>query len=471
MWFFSPSFDSATSHSTNYYDLLGQGFLRGKPYLWLEPDPRLAELENPYSPSELGSIPVLHDATYFRGRYYLYFGPLPGAIAAAVRAITGVGIGDDWLTFAGIAGLFLASADVLARISRMSYSHLPQWVILPGLAVAGLASPMLWILNYPAYNSAAVACGAFFLMAGLATALSSLASVRHRRLRWLLASTFWSFAAASRIISAPAVIVFSLAMAIPATRERALPTRARILGLTALTLPLAVTAGLLALYNIVRFGDPLETGLRYQMAGTDYTSFDRPFSASYVAFNAYNYMWMPPRMGARFPFLHARSGTRKPPLLSPAPSSMHDPEQVTGLLLTTPFLLFAGYTVARAVCGVRPCADHVAVDAQARSLPERRLAAHLSRTLLVAALSLFAPLLLFFYVSMRYLLDLSPMLAVVASVGSWIAMEDHRDDGRLRRLVELLAILSALVSVVFGVLLALSDSPALAMILRARTGR
>ena len=53
-------------------------------------------------------------------------------------------------------------------------------------------------------------------------------------------------------------------------RERSLFATLRSRELLAFTLPVAACVLTLAAYNYVRFGDPLEFGLRYQIAGADY---------------------------------------------------------------------------------------------------------------------------------------------------------------------------------------------------------
>jgi len=62
--------------STDHYNKLVDGFLEGHLYLSVAPDPRLLQAADPYAPS-LNAPYRLHDASLFRSRYYLYFGPAP----------------------------------------------------------------------------------------------------------------------------------------------------------------------------------------------------------------------------------------------------------------------------------------------------------------------------------------------------------------------------------------------------------
>lgn len=62
------------------YANLAEGFSRGHLYMASAPDARLARLSDPYDPAARGGINYIWDASYFNGRYYLYFSPLPALI-------------------------------------------------------------------------------------------------------------------------------------------------------------------------------------------------------------------------------------------------------------------------------------------------------------------------------------------------------------------------------------------------------
>src|SRR5580704_13238715 len=59
----------------SYYQMLTEAFLSGRTYLSLEPDPRLKALADPWAGAQ--GVPRAHDATYYNGKYYLYFGMGP----------------------------------------------------------------------------------------------------------------------------------------------------------------------------------------------------------------------------------------------------------------------------------------------------------------------------------------------------------------------------------------------------------
>src|SRR5687768_11579465 len=65
-----------------YYASLTEGFLRGQLSMAHRPDPRLMAMPHPYDHQarEANKVPYLWDASYFNGRYYLYFTPLPALL-------------------------------------------------------------------------------------------------------------------------------------------------------------------------------------------------------------------------------------------------------------------------------------------------------------------------------------------------------------------------------------------------------
>src|SRR4051812_6661882 len=68
---------AAGHHETDHYNLLSRGFLQGHLYLDGDVPPALLTAPNPYDPATRGPVEVLHDASLFRGKYYIYFGPAP----------------------------------------------------------------------------------------------------------------------------------------------------------------------------------------------------------------------------------------------------------------------------------------------------------------------------------------------------------------------------------------------------------
>ena len=116
LWLVSVGFITAWPRTTDYYAMLGEAFLEGKTHLLIEPDPRLLELSDPYEYEQRKTISQLWDASLYEGKYFLYWGPVPGLVTAIVKGIFGVRLGDQHLTFIFDLGIFVFGALILIII-------------------------------------------------------------------------------------------------------------------------------------------------------------------------------------------------------------------------------------------------------------------------------------------------------------------------------------------------------------------
>src|SRR5687768_9801501 len=62
---------------TDHFNLLTRGFQKRQLHLDGEVPTELIHAPNPYDPKLRAKVNVLHDASYYRGKYYIYFGPAP----------------------------------------------------------------------------------------------------------------------------------------------------------------------------------------------------------------------------------------------------------------------------------------------------------------------------------------------------------------------------------------------------------
>ena len=79
IWYFAAAVPLRHLPQHRYYNLLADAFRAGQTSLLVTPSPELLALPNPYDPAQNAAL-RLHDATLYRGRYYLYFGPTPALV-------------------------------------------------------------------------------------------------------------------------------------------------------------------------------------------------------------------------------------------------------------------------------------------------------------------------------------------------------------------------------------------------------
>jgi len=196
----------------------------------------------------------------------------------------------------------------------------------------------------------------------------------------------------------------------------------------ALAVPLALGGAVLGWYNWARFGSPIEFGLRYQLTFIDlHALYGQAFSVGYVIDNLHNYLINAVTVGRTFPFLTPLNPGRLPggPALSIPQAEI---EPVTGLLVSSPFLIYALLPLASLV-------GRFHQDPAGVVVPERREGQGSPHWLYVGLLgcaaSSFFFVLLYFYPTMRQLEDVVPTLALLAVLGFWEGWRylQHRPTG------------------------------------------
>jgi hypothetical protein len=244
-----------------YYNLLTHAFLHGQLHLPVEPPRELFELAEPYDPGKNAAY-RLHDASLYRGKYYLYFGAAPALTLFAPWRLVGLGDLPESLAATIFAsGGFLFAVGLLRHFTRTFLPATPSWMQTAAVVVLGCTNVYPFILRGVDVYQVAITAGSFFLL-GSAYLMTTAAAPRPWA-RILGGSVFLGLAVASRpnhLLVAP----FVLLLAWPALRA----ARGRLWtkALTTL-LPLSACLLLLGLYNYARFGSFTEFGLRYQLQG------------------------------------------------------------------------------------------------------------------------------------------------------------------------------------------------------------
>jgi hypothetical protein len=304
------------------YTNLAEGFLHGKLSMALDPDPRLAALPDPYDPNARNDIQSIQDASYFHGKFYLYFTPLPALLVdIPIKLITGRYPADAVAgTFFAVCA-FLAQAAFVVRALRGRRSWLPRWL---WIAFVGLANVTTFILvDVWMYEVAILSAMAFASL----WAWSLLRFAQDPRPR--SAALLGTFLALS-IVSRPTLLVLAIpTLAMLRKRRDAL----------ALAIPLLVFGSMYGVYNYARFGSPLETGQQYQLTNVSLRTF-RSCSLCTVPelgrfFNTLNqYVFRQPAMNGRFPFVALNYNEFDPDVSFPA---RH--EEVAGMFAIAPLTI------------------------------------------------------------------------------------------------------------------------------------
>ncbi len=425
----------------DHYDLLARALVRGQLHLAVEPHPPLLEMSEPYEAGR--NAPYrLHDASLYRGRYYLYFGVVPAVLLFVPWRLLGLGDLPQNLAAALFAwGGFLFSALLLRRLLRAHLATRPRW--MEGLAylTLGLANVAPFILRAPYVYEVAIAGGYFFLT-GSAWFFARAGDGGDACVRRLsLGGLFLGLAVGCRpnlLVAVP----FLPVLAWPALREdRERGFRAAL----AVLAPFGLCVLLLGAYNALRFGSPLEFGARYQLAGRRPIAWLDPRAVPPTLF--FDFL-APPSARLEFPFFFP---ARDYPGTTPAGYFLDT--STTGALAHSPFLLLL-----------------LAAPFLLRSAPVEKGDGLRRAIRVLVAVGLLIPLATsyaFASAAMRFQADFVSFLAVPALL-LWL-LGSGLPDGRLRRAIQLGGLLAVAWSCVVSLCLSVTgasdglrrDNPAL----------
>ena len=454
VWFGTFGFRSTWPMTTTHFDLQATGFLHGDLSLPIQPSPELLAAPDPYALEARALMPPVWDVSFFQGRFYLYWGPVPAVMALLLKVGTGAVIADSWLVLIGVVGAGLAGSALLLSLWHAHFWRTPLWLVWVGVLVLWLCTPMVWLFTRPAVYEAAIACGQmFFLLALLAGHLS----LRAESKAWLAlagSGAAGALAVGARINLLPAVLVAALGLTVLHHRQRTFSDKGRSLGVVALWLTLLVGGLTLGGYNAARFGSAFESGHRYQLGRWErHQEYDQVVALGYFIPNVYNYLVNTPTWLDVFPYVKPAWGAYYVwPLRYAAPEIYHT-EKVTGLLVSTPFALLAlggGLTVWQEL--VRRRRKPIFVTAAEAPLPAGSALGWLQLT---AALAM-APLLTFVAVSMRHMVDFTPLALILASTASWQLYRRLEKRSSARLWFGILVVLLGLTSVVASLLLSMT---------------
>ncbi len=413
--------------STNYYDLQATAFHDGQLALEVEPDPALLGLENPYEPANRENISVLWDATLYKEKYYLYWGPTPALLLTLVKFVFAREIGDNILTFLFLAGTFIFLVFITYKVWKDYFSEIPRPIILASIILAGTVNPLPFVLIEARIYEAAIISGQFFFIGGLYFLFGSFRNPTTSKL--ILTGIFFTLAAGSRTPLALPIaflLIVFLVWAYQNQKEKLLPFLASI------GIPLLIGAVAYAGYNYARFGSFAEFGYTYQLTGFNINArIKDTFSLAYIPPNLFKTLFNPFEFKDTFPFI-------KPALWSGPASwleSYHPKiyfylaEGITGLFIGSPFLIFA-------------------------FLLKRKELNWISISLTGSTLLLFLTTQIFFYTTMRYLLDFVPALTLLALLGFWSGFDSFKN----KKLFTILGMTLWAYTIVIGVLLPFSSN-------------
>ena len=321
--------------TTEYYHSLVDGFIHGRTSMMMRPPATLAALANPYDPQQRAGLEgVLHDATYYKGRYYLYFGAAPVVtLLLPFRLLAGGQFPQGLATVTFCIAGYLASLGLLLAVRRRHFPRCRTGMVWLAALLLGGGNLCLMMLTRNSVWELPIAAAYAFSCAGYWLLFAAIGRRRGRLALLALAGVCFALAIGSRPTFVVCVTALTGFGAWLAWERKWGWSRWR----EALALLVPVAAGVIALmvYNEVRFGQPLEFGMRYQLGGGD-QQHARMSGRAFVPFNFYHYFLAPAQWQRYFPFVEVVGdypGVR--------PAGQLGVEDPFGILPNMPFWLLA----------------------------------------------------------------------------------------------------------------------------------
>jgi len=313
------------------YNLLVRGFRAGQLSLKLNVPPGLQQLADPYDPTANAlyrSKYGLHDLSYYQGRFYLYFGLTPALILLwPFVVLTGHYLLDKTAVVIFCAIGFLASAGLLCALWRRYFAEVSVGVVAACALALGLATGVPVMLSRCDVYEVAISCGYMLVMLALGGIWCALHAPEHRG-RWLAAaSVAYGLALGAR----PSLLFGAVILLVPVIQAWREPRK--VSRLLAATGPITLIGLGLMVYNALRFHNPLEFGVRYQLSAVRQFSWQL-FSPRFLPVNFRALFLEPARWSSQFPFVQdipMRSG----------PAGYGTAEKAFGVLTNTPLVWLA----------------------------------------------------------------------------------------------------------------------------------
>jgi tetratricopeptide (TPR) repeat protein len=303
----------------SYYNLLVEGFRAGHLSVNRPAPPGLAQLANPYDPAinaryiwEKGYMS--YEMSYYHGKLYLYFGVTPALVLFWPYAtLTGHYLATVDAVVIFLSGGFLVAAGLLRAMWRRYFPEISVWIVACGLLALGLGMGILETLSTCDVYEVARSCGFLFAMLALAALWRALHEPE-RQVKWLvLASLSYGLAVGAR----PALLYGAIVLLVPVIKTWCESSgqglwKTKISSLLAAVMPIALVGMGIALYNYLRFDNPLEFGWHYQLTSYEDSTI-RQFSVHYVWYNFRFYFLQPMAWDSQFPYLKTILMTNTPP--------------------------------------------------------------------------------------------------------------------------------------------------------------
>ena len=308
----NPMYVYNTVSWQSQYIELTDAIMDGHFYINEEPDTKLAELDNPYDPSEREAegVSVKWDHAYYDGKYYVYFGIVPALLFnipakliadtdimpfTCILIIIPVFIIMSYLLIYALAKKFMTKKD--ENVPLLLY------LILATLFITGIGTGFLlvWPDMYTLPIFTAVTLGISGSYFWLTAFKEKDDDYKLSKIKLLIGSALMALIAGCRpqllLVLFTAVPVYYSAV----FKDRKLFSKNSIAESLCFTMPVVLFALFMFWYNYARFGSIFDFGAQYNMTTNDMTA--RSFDLGRAFQGMFYYILQPLNVEGTFPYI------------------------------------------------------------------------------------------------------------------------------------------------------------------------
>ena len=332
-------------HFKNYYpgfyNLLTDAIIAGQVHLLQKPPPELATLADPYDPEQNKPYRTFHDVSYYKGKFYIYWGIVPAlTFFVPYKLVTGHHMPHGLAVF--VFGFFASvfAALLLQYLRNKYFQQIPNWILFISILVIGSSNVVPHMLRRADVYETAISSALFFFTGAVYFLCTAFEKSTLNVKKLLLGSLFIGLAIGSRasfLLSLPLILFLSLVI----LRRNNLNQAEKYKNIRAILIPCLIILMLLGVYNYVRFENPFNFGHKYQFMSMHPKTI-KYFDARCLPMNIYLYLFHWPEITPRFPFVFVQNTSKFFPVPVPPPIDfppIHYGSQSIGMFVAIPFLL------------------------------------------------------------------------------------------------------------------------------------
>ena len=317
----NPQFmDPPWTHHHQYHKL-AVAISQGEVSIPIGIEKDLALIENPYDYTvRQNSVPNVNrgwDTAFYNGKFYVYFGVVPVLLFYLPYYVFTGGAFPTWL------GIFLAGAAVLLgmfylikQIVRRHFPNTPFLLRVILSVIAGNCMSTFMFMMRPDFYSLPIMCAMAFSIWGLGLWISAAEAWEREQkeqsvfcgaqmIKLTLGSLCMALVAGCRPqFLVGSFLVFFIFGDIFRKEWRCSRKKLCSRAIWAAVPFIIVATGLMS-YNYVRFGSPVDFGANYNLTTNDMTH--RGVNLGRVADGVFMYLFQPPNIGARYPYVFSTS--------------------------------------------------------------------------------------------------------------------------------------------------------------------